>query len=452
MTKFIVNVGIQNGNSINITFHSSFICGKEIVGNQEFSLKDNAILWNEELYKQLTFIPSNPEANFSLEEVTIGKKFHWQRNERQTFRGQLRLIVHDQQIYAINSLPIEDYLESVVSSEMSAEAPLEFLKAHSIISRSWVISMIEKRKKKYTKSDTAQECSHNHDTGTYIKWYDHEEHSLFDVCADDHCQRYQGITRITNEKAKTAVRATQGLILSYNGNICDTRFSKCCGGITEEYASCWENTNVPYLKSFYDSQNNKSSLPDLSDEEQARAWILSTPNSYCNTKDNRIIAQIMNNYDIEDIDFYRWKVNLSQKEITKLINEKSKLNIGSIKELNPIERGKSGRIIRLQIVGTLRTVIIGKELEIRRLLSHSHLRSSAFCVETIYSDTDKNLPSHFILHGAGWGHGVGLCQIGAAVMATKGMDYKEILHHYYPGTSIQHLSEIINQNNIINKQ
>lgn len=433
----------MNGKSIKITFHSCYICEKEIIGEQEVILKEDALFWNGKTYDTLVFIPSEHEASFSLENVTIGKKFHWERHERQTFHGRLKLIVHDKQIYAINTLPIEDYLESVISSEMSAEAPLEFLKAHSIISRSWVVSMIERNNRNNKVSDIKTQYKDIENDEAYIKWYDHEDHSLFDVCGDDHCQRYQGIIRISNKRAKEAVRSTKGMVLSYNGEICDTRFSKCCGGISEEYSACWEDKNIPYLKSFFDNNKSEYILPNLKDEKEARKWILSDHESFCNTKDKRIITQIMNNYDIEDTDFYRWTVKLSQEEITKFISEKTGLNIGSIKDINPIERGKSGRIIRLQIVGTQRTIIIGKELEIRRILSKSHLKSSAFIIEKIYSSKDKALPSYFILHGAGWGHGVGLCQIGAAVMATKGMNYKEILYHYYPGTSIHDLQDLI---------
>jgi stage II sporulation protein D len=276
-----------------------------------------------------------------------------------------------------------------------------------------------------------------------IKWYDHEAHKNFDVCADDHCQRYQGITRASTSRAIEAVSATRGEVLMYEGKICDARFSKCCGGAFEEFQNCWENVRHPYLIGQRDSQTTNK-LPDLTIEAEADKWIRTSPVAFCNTQDKKILSQVLNNYDQETADFYRWKVSYSQEELSELIHKRSGIDFGKIIDLIPVERGTSGRLVRLKIVGTLRTLTIGKELEIRRTLSNSHLYSSAFVVDKEYKEEDREykeeeqkIPSRFILTGAGWGHGVGLCQIGAAVMGEKGYKYEEILSHYYPGSMIE---------------
>lgn len=427
-----VAVGIVGGERLAFTLNKPYLAkGAVIEGEQVVSLYEGGILWNGSQYRELMFTPKMSDASFSLSDVTIGVDFHWERKETQTFTGALKLVVDAGKIYAINLLPVEDYLTCVISSEMKATASEELLKAHAVISRSWLLAQMEKRRS-------------NEDTGgsffsfvkkddEIIKWYDREDHTIFDVCADDHCQRYQGITRVTQRKAVDAVKATRGQVLAFGGEICDARFSKCCGGVTEEFQYCWENLPKPYLRATADS--NGQQLPDLRVEQNASKWILSSPDAYCNTTDAATLQQVLNDYDTETADFYRWTVEYSQEELSRLISSKLKTDFGSIKALVPMERGRSGRISRLKIVGTDRTLTIGKELEIRRALSPTHLLSSAFVVETVAGA--DGLPQKFILHGAGWGHGVGLCQIGAAVMGAKGIGYDKILLHYYRDAEIK---------------
>lgn len=425
MKKPEVSIGIVSAESIKFSLNSPYSAkGQTAEGNQEVHFEEGGIMWNENIYQRLTFKPQTKKASFSLYEVTIGKEFHWERQETQTFNGILQFIIEEGKIYAINILPVEDYLVSVISSEMKETASLEFLKAHSVISRSWLMAQIEKRKN--TDKESRNAFFSFHKSGNeLIRWYDREDHTLFDVCADDHCQRYQGITKASGQRVAQAVEATKGLVLYSEGNICDARFSKCCGGISEEFETCWEDNHHSYLKPVRDEIFD-CDMPDLTIEENARQWILSTPQAFCNTQNNNIFAQILNNYDQQTNDFYRWVVTYSQAELTELINKNLKDDFGEVLDLIPLERGKSGRIYKLKIIGTKKSFIIGKELEIRRVLSTSHLLSSAFVADKV-----KDL---FIIHGAGWGHGVGLCQIGAAIMGEKDYDYKQILSHYYPGS------------------
>lgn len=402
-----VSVGVVSANRIKFRLNDIYLAkGEQITGEQEVEFSEGGIMWNGTLYHELTFLPRTHEASFSIEDVVIGVNFHWERKETQTFQGKLHLIVDADHICAINELPVESYLVSVISSEMSATSSLELLKAHAVISRSWLLAQIEKRKRL---SETGEGFfSFVKQDDEFIRWYDREEHTIFDVCADDHCQRYQGITRATNKHVEDAVRQTRGRILMSQGEICDARFSKCCGGRTEEYQYCWEDTPKPYLVSVEDS--------------------------FCDTHDKAIISQVLNDYDQETVDFHDWTVEYSQKEMAALIAEKTKMDFGNIIDLVPVERGKSGRIWKLKIVGSKRTFTIGKELEIRRSLSKTHLLSSNFEVEKV---GDGSCPSAFILHGNGWGHGVGLCQIGAAVMGEQGYRYDEILLHYYKNAEIK---------------
>lgn len=430
-----ISVGIVNAQEIHFTLNARFLAkGETVSGNQQVSFEEGGILWNGNVYRELTFTPLDEDSSFSLYDVTIGINFHWERQETQSFIGTLKLVVYEGKITAINILPAEDYLTSVISSEMNATSSLEFLKAHAVVSRSWLLAQIEKRKamsKKqgdffsFVKTDTE-----------YIRWYDREDHTIFDVCADDHCQRYQGITKATNQSVAEAVKATRGQVMMYKNSICDARFSKCCGGITEEFDTCWENKKYPYLTAVRDDKND-TAMPDLTIEEEADKWIRSTPDSFCNTHDKHILSQILNNYDQETTNFYRWKVRYTQEEIAELIRTNTKCDYGQIIDLIPVERGKSGRISKLKIVGTLKTLIIGKELEIRRTLSDTHLFSSAFVVDK--GPQQDDVPTWFELTGAGWGHGVGLCQIGAAVMGEKGYNYNDILLHYYKDADIRKL-------------
>lgn len=412
----MVKVGIISAEKIEFTLNAPYSAkGNEVTGPQTVEISEGGILWNGNHYSHLTFHPTAEDSSFSISDVIIGIHFHWERKQTQTFLSTLRLVVDEGKICAINELPVERYLESVISSEMSATSSLELLKAHAVISRSWLLAQMEKRKR--LKGSTDSFFSFVKKEDSLIRWYDREDHTIFDVCADDHCQRYQGITNAANPVVLEAVQATSGQILVYDGEICDTRFSKCCGGKTEEYQYCWENITFPYLKSVADP--------------------------YCNTNDKHILSQVLNNYDQETVDFYNWTVEYSQREIRQLISEKTKMDFGDIIALEAVERGKSGRISMLKIVGTERSFTIGKELEIRKVLSSSHLYSSDFEVERldddkcIISDADSTtIPSRFILKGHGWGHGVGLCQIGAAVMGEKGFKYSAILLHYYTGAEI----------------
>ena len=442
MQEPVITVGILSGKEIGFSFPKEFISsdGIAICGIQQAVYRKGKICWQEKEYDELSFTPQQDTSSFfELQDVTIGINFHWERKEVQRFKGELKIIVEDDRLTAINIIPIEDYLTSVISSEMSATASLELLKAHAVISRSWLLNKLKVANGKL-KVIMHPDNTANFELSTLpsqlIKWYDHEAHKNFDVCADDHCQRYQGITRTSTPQAIEAVFATRGEVLMYEGEICDARFSKCCGGAFEEFQNCWENVKHPYLIGQRDSKT-ETRLPDLTKEAEADKWIRTSPAAFCNTHNKQALSQVLNNYDQETTDFYRWRVCYSQQELSELIHKRSGIEFGKIIDLIPVERGTSGRLVRLKIVGTLRTLIIGKELEIRRTLSSSHLYSSAFVVDKEYKEDEKEIPSRFILTGSGWGHGVGLCQIGAAVMGEQGYKYKEILSHYYPGSAIE---------------
>ena len=442
MQEPVITVGILSGKEIGFSFPKEFISsdGIAICGIQQAVYRKGKICWQEKEYDALSFTPQQDTSSFfELQDVTIGINFHWERKEVQRFKGELKIIVEDDRLTAINIIPIEDYLTSVISSEMSATASLELLKAHAVISRSWLLNKLKVANGKL-KVIMHPDNTANFELSTLpsqlIKWYDHEAHKNFDVCADDHCQRYQGITRTSTPQAIEAVFATRGEVLMYEGEICDARFSKCCGGAFEEFQNCWENVKHPYLIGQRDSKT-ETRLPDLTKEAEADKWIRTSPAAFCNTHNKQVLSQVLNNYDQETTDFYRWRVCYSQQELSELIHKRSGIEFGKIIDLIPVERGTSGRLVRLKIVGTLRTLIIGKELEIRRTLSSSHLYSSAFVVDKEYKEDEKEIPSRFILTGSGWGHGVGLCQIGAAVMGEQGYKYKEILSHYYPGSAIE---------------
>lgn len=432
-----VHVGILFEPQIEfILLNPYHINGMEISGKQVVTYNEGRILWNGHLYDELLFEPVNEATDaFELLDVTIGINFHWERKEDQRFLGSLKIIVENKKLTGINVIHVEDYLTSVISSEMSATASLELLEAHAVISRSWLLAQIHKNKE-ITESQ-AEYSAFTQTDEELIRWYDREDHTRFDVCADDHCQRYQGITKASNKNVVEAVKATQGQVLMYKNCICDARFSKCCGGVSEVFDTCWEEKNYPYLSAIRDTKE-EGSFPDLTQESEAEKWIKSTPDSFCYTHDKNIISQILNNYDQETTNFYRWKVRYTQEELAELIRSNTKNDYGKIVDLIPVERGKSGRICKLKIVGTEKTLIIGKELEIRRTLSPTHLFSSAFIVEKGETDAE-GIPAWFELTGAGWGHGVGLCQIGAAVMGEQGYNYNEILLHYYKGADIRKL-------------
>ncbi len=438
-----VSVGILSDKEIKIVFYGSFIDPKS---SQTFNGKYTAyiesgeiILDNEKdknkLGNNAVLVPDDFDSNsFVLRDVIIGKRFHWEKKENQRFLGSLKFIIDNKLLTAVNILPVEHYLTSVISSEMSANSPHELLKAHAIISRSWLLAQIEKSKL-FKNKHTNYKSEILTDT-EFIKWYDREDHTLFDVCADDHCQRYQGITKLTAHNAQDAIKDTIGLVLTYNDELCDTRFSKSCGGITEAFENVWEPEPKPYLTKIIDYKFEPDGYDlDLSNETAAEKWIRNSPPAFCNTTDRKILSTVLLEYDQETTDFYRWKVEYSQDEIAELINTKSGFNFGNIIDLIPIERGKSGRIIKLKIVGSEKTLTVGKELYIRKILSDTHLYSSEFVLDK--EDIVDGIPQKFIIIGAGWGHGVGLCQIGAAVMSEMGYKFDEILLHYFKGANIK---------------
>jgi len=436
-----ISVGIVSGSGLAFTLHGAFLAGesgKKFTGRfTAVAENDRLLLKNEEEVirpgDEIILIPSAFEScSFTIHAVTIGVNFHWQRNEDQTFRGNLKLILRSGQVTAVNILPVEEYLVSVISSEMSATSSGELLRAHAVISRSWLLAQIDKTLRL---SDAGEKYRTSFITDTEItRWYDREDHRDFDVCADDHCQRYQGITRASTKAVEDAVRATAGEVLMYGDFICDARYSKCCGGATELFENTWEPVAHPYLKKIIDAGSG-SATPDadLTNEQNAVDWISGMPEAFCNTTDKNILSQVLNNYDQETNDFFRWKVTYSQDELSELVRGRTGIDFGRITSLEPLSRGSSGRIVRLRITGDRKSMIIGKELEIRKALSKSHLYSSAFMVE---KNEDQGL---FILHGAGWGHGVGLCQIGAAVMGARGYTYRQILFHYFVDAEINKL-------------
>ena len=434
-----VTVGIVSGQKIHFSLNKPYLAkGETVMGEQVVEFSEGGVLWNGNQYSKLTFHPQSADASFSLSDVTIGVNFHWERKETQTFLGTLRFVVEADKICAINELPVEKYLESVISSEMSATSSLELLKAHAVISRSWLLAQMKKRREVAASGNNFFSFVKKDDM--LIRWYDREDHTIFDVCADDHCQRYQGITKETSPHVAEAIHQTLGQVLLDGEDICDARFSKCCGGETEEFQYCWEDTPKSYLTAVRDLvlgvKNEEYS--SLQDEATAERWIRSNPPAFCNTTDKKILSQVLNDYDQETADFYRWKVTYSQEKLQQLFEEKLKMNFGAILDMKAVERGKSGRISKLQIIGTEKTFTIGKELEIRRALSDTHLYSSAFVVDK-YDKDEQGVPQRFENIGAGWGHGVGLCQIGAAVMGEQGYAYNDILLHYYQGAEIKQL-------------
>jgi len=425
-----VSIGIVSYKTMDFILHDDYTFdGESVSGQNEVSFEAGKICWNGKMYDELLFEAKNDNSSFTLKDVIIGVNFHWERKEDQRFQGSLKFIVEGDLLTAVNILSVENYLISVISSEMSSSASLELLKAHAVISRSWLLAQIEKNKIISAENQTYSTFTETDDER--IRWYDREDHTNFDVCADDHCQRYQGISRAFEniEQVRDAVGSTSGEVLLYDEKICDARYHKCCGGMLEEFETCWEDIKHPYLARVRDAEFDENF--DLTNEAQAVKWIKERPEAYCNTTDKKILSQVLNNYDQETTDFYRWKVEYSQAELSELVHERSGIDFGDILDLIPVQRGPSARLFKLKVVGTKKTMIIGKELEIRRILSKSHLYSSGFYVE-------KNGDT-FILHGTGWGHGAGLCQIGAAVMGEKGFKYDNILTHYYVDAEIKKL-------------
>jgi SpoIID/LytB domain protein len=429
-----ITVGIiDRQNEVSGQLHGDFLAEGFGSVSERFSAepKEGTIVLFNEAGRQVCRSPSIrlsalKHSTFKLFNVTIGSRFHWERKEDQTFQGDLILRSReDGTICAINEVPVEDYLTSVISSEMNPAAPIEFLKTHAIVSRSWLLAALRQEGKTEESSSLAERTIKE---GEILRWYDRGDHDLFHVCADDHCQRYQGITKIATKQAEEAVRETGGRVITYQNKICDTRYSKCCGGLTEEFNTAWHDQRVPYLGSIPDAPEP---LQAITTEEEASTWVLSNPDAYCNTKDEGLLEKILPDVDRETKTFFRWAVEYSREELEKILRQKSGLDFGTLQEITPLRRGPSGRISRLKIVGTKQTIIVGKELEIRRWLSPSHLYSSAFVV--------TREAGRFIFRGAGWGHGVGLCQIGAGVMASLGFSAEDILKHYFHGIEIKRI-------------
>lgn len=461
-----LEVGILSGSEI------AFEILSDGAGLQRVSYSGGKISYNGALYDELVFEAQTlstlfAEPSFILYGVTIGVDFHWERKVTQKFAGTLKFIVEDGKVTAVNVIGVEDYLLSVISSEMKSSAKLEFLKAHAVISRSWVMAQIARRHRAsgravqeaelqslnsvpalVTRLDAARDAKTpatpdgSPEIPEYIRWFDHEDHKRFDVCADDHCQRYQGLAMVAGDTVLQAVDQTWGLVLRQEGEICDTRFSKCCGGVMERFSTCWADQDYPYLQPLADT-SAEGPVPDLTTETAARSWILSKPESFCNTEDAGTLSQVLNDYDLETRDFFRWSVSYGRSELSELIRKRSGFDFGTIRALIPVERGPSGRLKRLEAVGTKLRMVIGKELIIRRFLSDSHLKSSAFVITYLDSEGKEVAAgsdwTRVVLQGAGWGHGVGLCQIGAAVMASEGYDFRAILRHYYPGSELSEL-------------
>ncbi|MFN3872490.1 MAG: SpoIID/LytB domain-containing protein [Ignavibacterium sp.] len=439
-----LNVGILTDDKIKFELYGDFgsiATNKTLSGIFTAELKNNKIICEGsniqfEAENEIIFEPSDPVSeSFLLRDVIIGVKFHWERREKQRFNYFLKIIKNGNQLTAINYLPVEAYLTSVISSEMSAKCSINLLRSQAVVARSWLLAQLQNKEKEKKKDTSLQPVRTDEEL---ITWYGREAHTLFDVCADDHCQRFQGVTKVTTDTAKKAIKDTRGIVLISDGEICDTRYSKSCGGMSEAYENVWEPVKYDYLQPVIDYKFEPENLDlDLTKEENAVKWIKSNPPAFCNTTDPKILNQILLDYDQETKDFYRWKVEYSQNELSNLIKEKLGIDFGDIMDLIPIERGYSARLIKLKIVGTKKSLVIGKELEIRRVLSPSHLYSSAFYVEK--GNIENGVPQKFVLHGAGWGHGVGLCQIGAAVMAEQGYQFDEILVHYFPNAQIKRI-------------
>ncbi len=440
-TEPIIHVGILTSAKIEFVLNGNFNStnGRIYSGRQNAIFQDGKVLFDAEMKDELIFEPTTENTSFDLIDVVIGINFHWERKEDQRFKGALKLIVEDEKLTAINRVNVEDYLISVISSEMSATASEELLKAHAVISRSWLLHPIQiPASTGQTANNTISESEGVADEDRIVKWYERDAHTNFDVCADDHCQRYQGITRASTKAVEKAIKATRGEVLMYDERICDARFSKSCGGISETFENCWAPEHYPYLTKVIDNPTEPKGFElDLTIEENAESWIRQSPEAFCNTTDKKVLEQVLNNYDQETTDFYRWKVEYTQAEISELLVRRSGIDFGEIVDLIPVKRGESGRLIELKIIGTKRTVVVGKELEIRKWFSNSHLYSSAFVIDK--SEIVNEVPQHFTFTGAGWGHGVGLCQIGAAVMGEKGYLYSEILLHYFRGAELKEI-------------
>ena len=439
----IISVGILAATKIEFVFSGIFTDKNKnnFSGHQIAMLVNGKIWFNNLSTDELDFDPISSDATFDLIDVVIGINFHWERKENQRFKGSLKLIVENGKLMAINKIGVEEYLTSVISSEMNATASDELLKAHAVISRSWLLCPLQESRIKNQKQRTKTEfktLNSELSIVNYTKWYERDAHTHYDVCADDHCQRYQGITRTTTKAVEKAIKATHGEVLMYENEICDARFSKSCGGASENFENCWSPKHYSYLSKVIDNPTEPEGFQQaLTVEVNAQKWIRHSPEAFCNTTNKNVLAQVLNNYDQETNDFYRWKVEYSQSEISELLMRRSGIDFGEIIDLVPVKRGESARLVELKIIGTKNSITVGKELEIRKWLSNSHLYSSAFVVDKY--ELENGIPHKFVLTGAGWGHGVGLCQIGAAVMGESGYLYDQILLHYFRGAEIKRI-------------
>lgn len=443
----LIGVGLMTGAlEVKLVLSGSFSGGdgaRVMEGSYTARVDGDAVSLQGESVIVAPVINLNPSdfasCRFTVQGVRIGLGFHWEREESQEFQGGLRIQRSGDGLTLINQVPLEAYLVSVISSEMSASCPPELLRAHAVVSRSWLLAQLT-RERTTNPLAHSQRVARTADEEEIIRWYDRESHRDFDVCADDHCQRYQGISKAFSQAAFDAVSETRGRVLVYGDDVCDARYSKSCGGMTEAYSAVWDDQDIPYLKPVYDGPGDEAPghrLP-LSVEVNAEDWIASTPVAYCGVATPELLARILPGFDQETSDFYRWEVSYTQEELTEILLARLGIDFGRVHSLLALERGESGRIIKLRVVGEKRTLIIGKELEIRRALSRSHLYSSAF-VTRAEREQLSDYPGQFKLIGAGWGHGVGLCQIGAAVMADRGHGHEEILSHYFTGARLSEL-------------
>ncbi|WP_159522599.1 SpoIID/LytB domain-containing protein [Sunxiuqinia indica] len=434
-----LQVGIMAEETISFELSGDYtLNGERCESYYQATIEDDLIIVkskNEPILtdKEFIFHSTNIDDSFLLEQVTIGINFHWEQRENQRFRGDLKLLIEDGKVRAVNVVPLEEYLRSVISSEMSASSSTSLLKAHAVISRSWLLAQMEKSKRLKAASTNSPSTQQNETE--HIRWYDREDHQLFDVCSDDHCQRYQGISKIIGKKASQAIDETFGEVLVAGDEICDARFSKCCGGVSENFENVWEPVRHSYLTKIVDSEQAATTCIDLRQEEEAEDWIRNNPPAFCNTDNKQILSQVLPDFDQKTVDFYRWQISYQQQELSALLQKKTGIDFGKIIRLEAVQRGHSSRIIKLKITGSKQTLVIGKELEIRRALSKSHLYSSAFVVDHL--GEQNGIPQQFVINGAGWGHGVGLCQIGAAVMGEKGFNYQSILKHYFQGSDLK---------------
>lgn len=435
-----ITVGVMAESEVSFLLSGKFLLNAIAIADGVYSAKVHnsqvVLKQNDDTVistKEILLLNSNTNCSIELRDVTIGVDFHWEQKENQKFRGALKLIIEGDKVRVINVIELEDYLKSVISSEMSSNSSMALLKAHAVISRSWLLSQIDKSNSLKDNRKNFQRTAETEDE--FIRWFDREDHDNFDVCADDHCQRYHGVTKIESEKVVDAVNTTRGEVLISDGDICDARFSKCCGGLSENFENVWEPVRHRCLTKVVDSEYGDTTCVDLRIEEEAGLWIRNKPHAFCNTSDKKILSQVLPDFDQTTTDFFRWKVEYSQKEISELIKKRSGIDFGKIIKLESIKRGHSSRIIKLKIIGTKKSLTIGKELVIRKWLSESHLYSSAIVID--YLEIKDDIPQKFIITGAGWGHGVGLCQIGAAVMGARGYSYVDILKHYYREVEIE---------------